>query len=57
MTYPKPDVQQWTFLVLSPFRLGGRNFSPGDILNRRRLAIGPRVIRELIDTGKIEVAS
>jgi hypothetical protein len=57
MTYPKPDVQQWTFLVLSPFRLGGRNYQPGDILNRRRLAIGPRVIRELIDTGKIEVAA
>ncbi|QDU67323.1 hypothetical protein [Engelhardtia mirabilis] len=57
MSYPKPDVQQWTFNVLATFRLGGRTYNPGDVLNRRHLAIGPRVIRELIDTGKIEVAS
>ncbi len=56
MTYPKPDVQQYLFNVLVSFRLGGRTYQPGDVLNRKRLAIGPRRIRELIDTGKIEVA-
>ena len=53
----KPDVTRYTFNVLATFRLGGRTYQPGDVLNRRHLAIGHRVIRELIDTGKIEVAS
>ena len=52
----RPDVTAWTFNVLVAFRLGGRTYQPGDVLNRRRLAIGPRKIRKLIDTGKIEVA-
>ena len=52
----RPDVVAWTFNVLVSFRLGGRTYQPGDVLNRRRLAIGPRKIRKLIDTGKIEVA-
>ena len=53
----RPDVTQWTFNVLASFRLGGRTYQPGDILNRRRLAIGPRAIARLIAKGKIEVAS
>jgi hypothetical protein len=53
----KPDVTQWTFNVLATFRLGGRTYQPGDILNRRHLAIGPRKIGELIADGKIEVAA
>lgn len=52
----KPDVTRYTFNVLASFRLGGRTYHPGEILNRRHLAIGQRVIRELIDNGKIEVA-
>lgn len=55
MVYPKPDVQQWTFNVLAEFRISGRTFRPGDVLNRRRLAIGPRTIARLISEGKIEV--
>lgn len=57
MSYPKPDVQQWTFNVLATFRISGRTFQPGDVLNRRHLAIGPRTIARLISEGKIEVAS
>ena len=53
----RPDRTQWTFNVLASFRLGGRTYLPGDILNRRRLAIGPRVIARLISEGKIEVAA
>ncbi len=53
----RPDVTQWTFNVLATFRLGGRTYNPGDVLNRRRLAIGPRTIARLIAEGKIEVAS
>ena len=53
----RPDVTAWDFNVLATFRLGGRTHQPGDTLNRRRLAIGPRKIRELIDSGLIEVAS
>ena len=53
----KPDEVRYTFNVLETFRLGGRTYQPGDVLNRRRLAIGHRVIRELLDGGKIEVAS
>lgn len=53
----RPDRTQWTFSVLATFRLGGRTYNPGDILNRRRLAIGPRTIARLIAEGKIEVAS
>jgi len=53
----RPDVTQWTFNVLSTFRLGGRTYQPGSVLNRRRLAIGPRAIERLIAEGKIEVAS
>jgi len=52
----KPDVTRYTFNVLATFRLGGRTYQPGDVLNRRHLAIGHRVIRELLDSGKIEVA-
>jgi len=56
MTYPKPTVQEWTFNVLSAFRLGGRTYNPGDVLDRRHLAIGPDRIRKLIASGHIEVA-
>lgn len=52
----KPDSLRYTFTCLQSFRLGGRTYQPGDVLNRRHLAIGHRVIRELLDTGKIEVA-
>jgi hypothetical protein len=52
----KPDVLRYTFNVLQEFRLGGRTYKPGDVLNRRRLAIGHRTIRELLDANKIEVA-
>jgi hypothetical protein len=52
---PRPDVTAWRFTVLVSFRLGGRTYGPGDVLNRRRLAIGPRKIRKLLDTGKVEV--
>jgi len=52
----RPEVTAWTFNVLASFRLGGRTYQPGDVLNRRRLAIGPRAIRKLLDQGLIEVA-
>lgn len=52
----RADVTAWTFNVLASFRLGGRTYQPGDVLNRRHLAIGPRQIRELLDKGLIEVA-
>lgn len=52
----RPDVVAWTFNVLASFRLGGRTYNPGEVLDRRHLAIGPRKVRELIDSGLIEVA-
>jgi hypothetical protein len=52
----RPDVTAWTFNVLVSFRLGGRTCQPVDALNSRRLAIGPRKVRKLIDSGKIEFA-
>ena len=51
----RPDRTQWTFSVLTSFRLGGKTYNPGDELNRRHLAIGPRAIARLISEGKIEV--
>ena len=53
----RPEETAWTFNVLATFRISGRTFEPGDTLNRRHMAIGPRKIRQLIDAGKIEVAS
>lgn len=52
----RPAVTSWTFNVLASFRFAGRTYQPGDRLNRRRLAIGPRRIRKLIDSNKIEVS-
>lgn len=56
MAYPRPEVVAWTFTVLQEFRLGGRTYAVGQTINRRRLALGPRLIRKLLDQGKIEVA-
>jgi hypothetical protein len=52
----KPDELMYEFSVLQSFRLGGRTYQPGDVLNRRHLAIGHRVIRELLNAGTSAVA-
>ena len=45
----------WYFTALQELRFGGRTYSIGDTIDRRHLAIGPRVIGRLIAEGKIEV--
>ena len=52
----RSELTAWTFNVLASFRFGGRSYAPGDVLNRRHLAIGPRAIGKLLSQGLIEVA-
>lgn len=51
----RPDRCAWCYTTLQEFRISGRTFRPGDVLNHRHLAIGPRAIARLISEGKIEV--
>ena len=51
----RPDVCAWHYTTLQEFRISGRTFRPGDTIDRRHLAIGPRAIARLISEGKIEV--
>ena len=44
----------WRFVVVQPFRFGGRGYRVGDVLDRKRLSIGPRRLQRLLDEGRIE---
>ena len=44
----------WRFVVVQPFRFGGRGYRVGEVLDRKRLSIGPRHLQKLLDEGRIE---
>ena len=45
---------EWRFIVLQPFRFGGRAYRIGEVLNRKRVSIGPRQLQRLLSEGRIE---
>ena len=44
----------WHFVVIQPFRFGGRAYRVGEELNRKRVSIGPRQLQKLLDEGHIK---